>query len=107
MAEKKAQSGRKAQTRGVSLSPQEAELVDRFAALTGLGLTDQVRTTVLRRLPAAVALLQEMKDAGMEIGAPGVEERVIYAESEHDRHELYEDSFQPEEVREVAGAGGH
>lgn len=97
--------GRKAQTRGVSLSPREAELVDAFAELTGLGLTEQVRHNVIRRLPAAVALLQDMQRAGMDLGAPVMAERVIYAESEADRRALYEDSFEAEEAGQPAGAG--
>jgi hypothetical protein len=92
-------SGRKAQTRGVSLSPREAQLVDRFAELSGLGLTEQVRQNVIRRLPAAVALLQDMREAGMDIDAPVLAERVVYAESDTTRHALYEDSFEPEEAR--------
>lgn len=98
-------TGRKAQTRGVSLSPREAELVDAFARLTGLGLTEQVRQNVIRRLPAAVALLEDMQQAGMEIGAPVVAERVVYAESDAARRALYEDSFEVEEARLPAGAG--
>jgi hypothetical protein len=97
--------GRKAQTRGVSLSPREAELVDAFAELSGLGLTEQVRQNVIRRLPAAVALLRDMQAAGMDIGAPVLAERVVYAESESARRALYEDSFESEETREPAGAG--
>ncbi len=102
MAEK---SGRKAQTRGVSLSPREAELVDEFAELSGLGLTEQVRQNVIRRLPAAVALLRDMHAAGMDIGAPVIAERVVYAESGSARRALYEDSFEPEQTRAPAGAG--
>ena len=94
-------AGRKAQTRGVSLSPREAELVDAFAGLSGLGLTEQVRQNVIRRLPAAVALLRDMQAAGMDIGAPAIAERVVYAESESGRRALYEDSFESE----PAGAG--
>jgi hypothetical protein len=104
MAEKK--SGRKAQTRGVSLSPREVELVDAFARLTGLGLTEQVRQSVIARLPAAVALAQDMQEAGMDIAAPFMAERVVYAESDADRRALYADGFEPEEARQPAGAGG-
>lgn len=98
-------TGRKAQTRGVSLSPREAELVDAFADLTGLGLTEQVRHSVIRRLPAAVALLQDMQQAGMALDAPVMAERIIYAESEADRRVLYEDSFETEEAGQPASAG--
>jgi hypothetical protein len=98
-------TGRTAQTRGVSLSPREAELVDAFAQLTGLGLTEQVRQNVIRRLPAAVALLEAMQQAGMDIGAPVVAERVVYAESDAERRALYVDSFEAEEARLAAGTG--
>lgn len=104
MGDKK--TGRKAQTRGVSLSPREAELVDAFAQLTGLGLTEQVRQNVIRRLPAAVAMLQDMKTAGMEIGALGIAERVVYAETDGERRGLYEHSFEAEDARQPAGAAG-
>ncbi|MCP9491009.1 MAG: hypothetical protein MSC31_14220 [Solirubrobacteraceae bacterium MAG38_C4-C5] len=90
----------------MSLSPSEAELVDTFAELSGLGLTEQVRQNVIRRLPAAVALLQAMQEAGMHIGAPGMAERVVYAESDSARRALYEDSFEPEEATLPAGPGG-
>jgi len=103
MANKK--TGRQAQTRGVSLSPREAELVDTFAGLTGWGLTEQVRHNVIRRLPAAIAMLEDMKQAGMDIDAPAVAERVVYVESADDRRALYEDSFQSEEAGHPAGAG--
>lgn len=87
-------SGRRATTRGVSLSPREAALVDSFAALTGVGLTEQVRQTVLQRLPAAVAMLRDMQEAGMETAAPVMTERIVYAEGEDTRRALYEDSFE-------------
>jgi hypothetical protein len=99
-------TGRRAQTRGVSLSPREAELVDAFANLTGLGLTEQVRQNVIRRLPAAVALLQDMEKAGMDIGAPTIRERIVYAEGDTERRGLYEHSFGAEDVRQPAGAAG-
>src|SRR6266496_2200331 len=98
MGDKK--TGRKAQTRGVSLSPREAELVDAFAQLTGLGLTEQVRQNVIRRLPAAVAMLQDMQKAGMEIGAPVVAERVVYAETDSERRSLYEHSLEAEDAQQ-------
>ena len=104
MAGKK--TGRKAQTRGVSLSPREAELVDAFAQLTGQGLTEQVRQNVIRRLPAALAMLQDMQKAGMEIAALGIAERVVYAETGSERRSLYEHSFEAEDVRQPAGAAG-
>ena len=102
MGDKK--TGRKAQTRGVSLSPREAELVDAFAQLTGLGLTEQVRQNVIRRLPAAVTMLQDMQKAGMEIGPLGIAERVVYAETDSERRGLYEHSFEAEDARQPAGA---
>jgi hypothetical protein len=104
MMARQADKGRRAKTRGVSLSPHEAELVDEFQLLTGQGLTEQVRQSLLRKLPAAVALLKDMREADMEIGSPLVAEQVVYAETADDRRRLREDSFDTHEASAGAAA---
>ncbi|HEY8775452.1 MAG TPA: hypothetical protein VIM23_04665 [Gaiellaceae bacterium] len=102
---KKGQEGRQARTRGVSLAPDEATLTQEFEELTGLGFTDQVRQSLLAKLPAAVALLKDMREAGMEPGKPLVVDQVVYAETADERRELYEDTYEPVEAREEIGVG--
>jgi len=42
----------------------------------------------------------------MEIGALGITERVVYAETGSERRGLYEHSFEAEDARQRAGAAG-
>jgi hypothetical protein len=98
MMARQADKGRRAKTRGVSLSPREAALVDEFQSLTGQGLTEQVRQSLLPKLSAAVALLKDMRDAEMEIGSPLVAEQVVYAETADDRRRLREDTLDTQEA---------
>lgn len=101
---KDSDKGRQARTRGVSVSPEEAELISAFEELTGLGFTDQVRQSLFSKLPAAVALLQEMRAAGMETGRLPIEQ-VVYAESLDERQRLYSDTYAPVEARREVGVG--
>jgi hypothetical protein len=87
--------GRKARTKGVSLSLAEQGLVDRFEELTGVGFTEQVRQGLLQRLPAVIALLEDMVNAGMDVTGRPVADRIVFAETAEERRALYEDSFEP------------
>jgi len=91
--------GRQARTKGVSLSPEELQLVQRYEELTGLGFTDQVRHTLLSKLPASIAIVEDMLEAGMTIGALPTE-YVLFTESTQERQRLYTDTFEPVEARQ-------
>ena len=99
------EEGRQARTRGVSLSPGEQRLVERFRALSGLGLSDQVRHALLSRLPAAIQLLEDMRAAGMTPGETPLADQVIYAESEGERRALREDTYEPVDVSSERAVG--
>ena len=96
--------GRQAQTKGVSLSRDELALVQRYEELTGLGFTDQVRHTLLAKLPASIAIVEDMLASGMTVTALPTE-YVIYAETADERRKLYEHTFKPVKAREEAVAG--
>lgn len=98
-------AGRQAQTRGVSLLPEEQQLVDRYRELTGLGLSEQVRQTLLAKLPAAIALLEDMVAAGLSPGGMPPTDQVIYAETEDERRALREDTYEPVDVSAGTAAG--
>jgi hypothetical protein len=100
----KDRSGRQSKTRGVSLSETEAQLVDRFAELSGIGFTEQVRKNLMIRLPAAVALLEDMRASGMELDPGVVQDQVVYVQTEDERRKLREDTFVSAEVQHTAGA---
>lgn len=100
----KKDEGRQARTKGVSLSPEELQLVQQYEDLTGLGFTDQVRNTLLAKLPAAVAIVQDMLAAGMTVG-PLPTDYVVYAETAEERRRLYEHTFEPIEARQGATVG--
>ncbi len=97
----KRDEGRQARTKGVSLSPSELQLVQRYEELTGLGFTEQVRHTLLSKLPASIAIVEDMVAAGMTVDALPTE-YVIYAETAEERQRLYEHTFEPVEAREEA-----
>jgi hypothetical protein len=99
------EGGRQARTRGVSLSPGERRLVDRFRQLSGMGLSDQVRHALLSRLPAAIQLLEDMRAAGMTPGETPLAEQVIYAESEGERRGLREDTYEPVDLSSERAVG--
>jgi hypothetical protein len=101
----KKDEGRQARTKGVSLSPEELQLVQRYEELTGLGFTDQVRHTLLSKLPASIAIVEDMVEAGMTIG-PLPTEYVIYAETAEERQKLYQHTFEPVEARQEEAAVG-
>ena len=96
------ESGRKARTKGVSLSPDEQGLVNRFEELTGVGFTDQVRQGLLQRLPSVIALLEDMVEAGMDVTGRPVADQVVFAETAEERRALYEDSFEPVDLGQTA-----
>lgn len=98
--------GRQARTKGVSLSPEELRLVERYEELTGLGFTDQVRRTLLARLPASIAVVEDMLEAGMTIG-PLPTDYVLYSETAEEREKLYRHTFEPVGARQetTASAG--
>jgi hypothetical protein len=96
--------GRQARTRGVSLSPDEQMLIERFRELSGMGLSDQVRQTLVPKLPAAIQMLEDMRSAGMTPGESPLAEQVLYVESDEERRALREDSYEPEEAREATAA---
>jgi hypothetical protein len=100
----KKDEGRQARTKGVSLSPEELELVQRYEELTGLGFTDQVRHTLLAKLPASVAIVEDMVEAGMTVG-PLPTDYVVYAETADERRRLYEHTFEPIKERQEAAVG--
>jgi hypothetical protein len=77
------------------MSPAEQELVDRFRALTGSGLSEQVRQALLAKLPAAVAMLEDMLAAGLSPGELPPTEQVVYVETDAERRALREDTFEP------------
>lgn len=104
MADSEAQ-GRQARTRGVSLSPDEQRLVERFREISGMGLSDQVRQALLSRLPAAIALLEDMRAAGMTPGEAPLADQIIYAESEAERQRLREDTYEPVDVSSERAVG--
>lgn len=97
----KKDDGRQARTKGVSLSPEELQLVQRFEDLTGLGFTDQVRSSLLTKLPASIAIVEDMKEAGMTIG-PLPLDVIVYAETADERQKLYAHTFEPVEARQEA-----
>lgn len=101
---KDTETGRQARTKGVSVSPEEADLVTEFESLTGLGFTDQVRQSLFSKLPAAVALIRDMKAAGMETKCLPIEQ-VVYAETAEERQRLYEDTFEPADAHSAVGVG--
>jgi hypothetical protein len=100
----KKEEGRQARTKGVSLSPEELELVQQYEELTGQGFTDQVRNSLLTKLPAAVAIVQDMLASGMTVG-PLPTDYVVYSETADDRRRLYEHTFEPVEARQEAAVG--
>lgn len=100
----KAKSGRQARTRGVSLGPDEQALIERFRELSGMGLSDQVRQTLMPKLPAAIQLLEDMRAAGMTPGESPLVEQVVFAESDEERRAPREDTYEPVEVRSGAAA---
>jgi hypothetical protein len=101
----KAESGeRQERTSGVSLTPDEQILVERFRELSGMGLSEQVRQTLLPKLPAAIQILEEMRRAGMRPGEAPLAEQVIYIESDEERRSLRQDGYEPVEVREASAA---
>jgi hypothetical protein len=63
-----------------------------------------VRNSLLTKLPAAVAIVQDMLAAGMTVG-PLPTEYVVYAETSEDRRRLYEHAFEPVEARQEAAVG--
>jgi len=97
--------GRQARTRGVSLGPDEQQLVERFRELSGMGLSDQVRHALLSRLPAAIQMLEDMRAAGMTPGEAPLSDQVIYAESEAERRALREDTYEPVDVSSERAVG--
>ena len=97
--------GRQARTRGVSLSPEEQALIESFRELSGMGLSDQVRQTLVPKLPAAIQLLEDMRSAALTPGESPLVEQVVYAESDEERRALREDTYEPVEARSEAGAG--
>lgn len=96
--------GRQARTRGVSLSPDEQGLTERFRELSGMGLSDQVRQTLVPKLPAAIQMLEDMRTAGLTPGESPLVEQVVYVESDDERRALREDSYEPVEAREPTPA---
>lgn len=98
-------AGRQTRTRGVSLSAREAQLVDRFAELSGLGFTEQVRQNVLSRLPAAVALMEDIRTSGMEINPSLATDQIVYAQTDEERRELRQDTFPTVARHEPADPG--
>ena len=96
--------GRQARTRGVSLSPEEQVLIERFRELSGMGLSDQVRQTLVPKLPAAIQMLEDMRNAGMTPGERPLGEQVVYLESDEERRALRGDSYEPVEAREATAA---
>lgn len=93
--------GRQARTKGVSLSREELQLVERYEELTGLGFTEQVRQTFLSTLPASVAIVEDMVAAGMTVG-PLPTVVALYAESAEERQKLYQHTFESVEARQEA-----
>jgi hypothetical protein len=70
-----------------------------------MGLSDQVRQTLIPKLPAAIQMLEDMRSAGMTPGeSPLVEQVVVYVESDEERRTLREDSYEPVEAREATAA---
>jgi hypothetical protein len=98
-------SGRQARTRGVSMSPDEQALIERFRELSGMGFSEQVRQTLVPKLPAAIQLLEDMRAAGMTPGESPLVEQVVFAESDEERRALREDTYEPIEARSEATAG--
>jgi hypothetical protein len=86
------------------LSPDEQALIERFRELSGMGLSDQVRQTLVPKLPAAIQLLEDMESAGLTPGESPLVEQVIFAESDEERRALREDTYEPVEARSEAGA---
>ena len=67
MGIKTQRTGRTAKSKSISLSPDQRADVAAFEELTGMGLSEIFRRQVVPKLHAAVGLLQNAKDSGMEL----------------------------------------
>lgn len=74
----------------VSITPDEVALLERFTELSGVELTDLVRTNIIANLDAAIWLMNETREAGMaprtevptswDVELPPADRRDLYGE---------------------------
>lgn len=68
-------TGRRAQTKGVSMTPDELHDAKEFEELTGVGFSELYHRHLAPQVHAALALLRDARAAGMELDRARLRDR--------------------------------
>ncbi len=82
-------AGRRAKTKGISLSPDQLADVNAFEELTGLGLSEIYRRQLAPKLRAAVSMLEDAIDSGMELNRSSLNTEWIVGMNREELKALY------------------
>jgi len=84
-----AKKGRTAQTKGVSMLPEELADARAVEALTGVGFSEVYHRHFAPQMRAAAQLLQDAQDAGVELNRAVLKDRFELGMSESELVSLY------------------